>query len=156
MAKFLDDLKNAVETGEFNSEAAKKIIEIDKLADTKTNPSSGVQDILEKGGVKSSVSKEEALKVNSEQEIKMKEIKKEDTFNAQLATLIDIEDMVQLSVVDMMTFITELENKFEKDLAETKTKYTDEFKEKNSAIITLSQKILEIKTKYNTIINKQI
>src|ERR1035437_8504121 len=154
MAKFLDDLKNAVETGEFNSEAAKKIIEIDKLADTKTNPSSGVQDILEKAGVKPSVSEDEALKINSEYEMKMEEIKKQDTINAQLATLIECEDMVQLSIGDMMTFITELETKFEKDLAETKTKYTNEFKEKNLAIISLSQKIWEIKTKYNTIINK--
>lgn len=36
---FLDDLKKAVDTGEFNSEAAKKVIEIDKNADiAKTQP----------------------------------------------------------------------------------------------------------------------
>jgi hypothetical protein len=156
MAKFLDDLKNAVEKGEFNSEAAKKIIEIDKLADIVASTGgaeANIDERLKVAGIKT-VTEEEALKVNSEQEIKMEEIKKQDTINAQLATLIDIEDMVQLSIGDMMTFITELENKFEKDLAETKIKYTDEFKEKNSAIISLSQKIWEIKTKYNSIINK--
>ena len=33
MSTFLDDLKNSVETGAFNSEAAKKIIDISKNAD---------------------------------------------------------------------------------------------------------------------------
>ena len=32
-SSFLENLKKSVDTGEFNSEAAKKIIEVDKLAD---------------------------------------------------------------------------------------------------------------------------
>jgi hypothetical protein len=145
MGDFLDKLKKAVDTGEFNSEAAKKINEIDKLADAKTSSFENVQDRLEKAGFKPAVGEEEAIELNSDYEKKMEEIKKQDAVNKQLATLIECEDMVQLSIGDMMTFITELESKFEK-----------EFKEKDPLFIDLSLKIEEIKKNYQSIINKLI
>jgi len=150
MSTFLENLKKSVETGEFNSEAAKKIIEIDKLAEekikslTKTGQSiedsdlaKSVDDRIKEAGVKI-ISEEEALELNSQYEKKMEEIKKQDAANQQLATIIDIEDMVKLSIGDMMTFVAELESKFDK----AEPIYKD-----------LLAKLEEIKTKYNYIIN---
>ncbi|MFA5207125.1 MAG: hypothetical protein WC428_00345 [Candidatus Paceibacterota bacterium] len=150
MSTFLENLKKSVETGEFNSEAAKKIIEIDKLAEekikslTKTGQSiedsdlaKSVDDRIKEAGVKI-ISEEEALELNSQYEKKMEEIKKQDAANQQLATIIDIEDMVKLSIGDMMTFVAELESKFDK----AEPIYKD-----------LLAKLEEIKTKYNSIIN---
>lgn len=149
MSEFLENLKKSVETGEFNSEAAKKIIEIDKLAEEKiksltksgqniedSDLTKAVEDRV-KDNVKT-VSEEEALELNSQYEKKMEEIKKVDAANQQLATIIDIEDMVKLSIGDMMTFVAELESKFDK----TEPIYKD-----------LLAKLEEIKTKYNSIIN---
>jgi len=61
--------------------------------------------------------------------------------NVQIATLVDIEDMVQLSIGDMMTFVVELENKFENEL------------KGDSMYAELSKRIEEIKSKYSSIIN---
>lgn len=153
MGTFLDDLKNSVEKGEFNSEAAKKIIEISKLAETKV-PVGGfkseedlkeLQNSIDKrvqeSGTKS-VTEEEALKLNSEYEKKMAEIKKQDAINLQVVTLVDIEDLVKLSVQDMFSFITELEEKFKKEIAEADPAFKD-----------LIAKLEELKNKYSTIIN---
>ncbi len=139
---FLDNLKKAVNTGEFNSEAAKKIMEIDKLADTKT-PAEAEKSLnkrLEDVGVK--VLSEEDVELNSQYEKKMEEIKKQDAVNAQIATLIEIEDMVRLSIGDMLAHIQELEDKFDKEFLAEDPMYAD-----------LSQKIEQIKLKYSTIIN---
>jgi hypothetical protein len=153
MGTFLDDLKNSVDKGEFNSEAAKKIIEINKLADTKVpvggfkseedlkELQSSIDKRVQEAGVKS-VSEEEALKLNSEYEKKMAEIKKRDLINQQVVTLVDIEDLVKLSVQDMFSFITELEEKFKKELEEKKPSFKN-----------LADKIEELKNKYSTIIN---
>jgi len=153
MGTFLDDLKNSVDKGEFNSEAAKKIIEIAKLAETKV-PVGGfkneddlkeLQDSVNKraedAGIKT-VSPEEALKLNSEYEKKMADIKKQDAVNQQLATLIEIEDMVKADINDMLSFVTELENKFQKLITENDQIFKD-----------LGTKIEEIKNKYKSIIN---
>jgi hypothetical protein len=153
MNPFLENLKNSVDKGEFNSEAAKKIIEISKLAETKVpvggfkseEDLKGLQNSINKrvqeSGVKS-VSEEEALKLNSEYEKKMQAIKEEDAINQQVVTLVDIEDMVKLSIGDMLSFVTELEEKFKKEIEEKKPTY-----------INLTAKIEEIKNKYGAIIN---
>ena len=123
---FLENLKKSVEEGDFNSEAAKKIIEIDKLADEKKNAFGLVIDRSEKSGFAESVTEEEAAAANSDFEKKMEETKKQDEENkriadlanavsTQLSTLIEIEDMVKLSVVDMLSFTEELEEKFSKE-----------------------------------------
>jgi hypothetical protein len=149
MSTFLDDLKNSVETGEFNSEAAKKITEINKNADNAKGLSLTEEEknelakkrlgtVLE-GAV---VTEEEVLKLNSEYDKKMEEIKKQDAVNLQLATLSDIEDMVKLSVDDMVSFIKELEDKFKKD-----------FDENNPIFEELKTKIVQTKLKYISFIN---
>jgi len=141
-SNFLDNLKNAVDKGEFNSEAAKKIIEIDKLADEKKNSFGLTQDRLEKSGFAEAVSEEEAIVLNSEYEKEMEKIKKQDAVNKQLATLIEIENMVKASIDDMSSFVDELEQKFEK-----------EFKEGDQMFAKLYTKLAEIKIKYNSNIN---
>lgn len=152
MNPFLENLKNSVDKGEFNSEAAKKIIEISKLAETKVpvggfkseEDLKGLQNSINKrvqeSGVKS-VSEEEALKLNSEYEKKMSEIKEQDVVNQQVVTLVDIEDMVKLSIGDMLSFVTELEEKFKKEIEEKKLSH-----------VNLIAKIEEIKNKYKTIL----
>lgn len=141
MSIFLENLKNAVDTGEFNSDAAKKILEVNQLADNKIETAeTSLEKRLEAVGIKT-VTEEEALALNSQYEQKMGELKKQNMANSQIATLIDIEDMVKASISDMMTFVAELESKFTKELAT------------ESAYIDLSVKIEDIKSKYSTIIN---
>jgi hypothetical protein len=118
MGEFLENLKKSVESGDFNSEAAKKIIEIDKLATEKKGSTPALNAIFDKMDStprKPEPSEEEVLELNSAYEKKMEEIKKQDAVNAQLATLIEIEDMVKLSVIDMLSFTKELEEKFGKE-----------------------------------------
>lgn len=116
MSKFLDDLKNSVESGEFNSEAAKKIIEVDKLADS-VSGTKALDELKEKVGVKS-VTDEEVGTLNSTYEKKMNDINKQDSANKQLAMLIDIENMVKMSIGDLMTYIAQIETEMKKELNE--------------------------------------
>lgn len=152
MTDFLDNLKNAADKGEFNSEAAKKILEINELADTKIKGKNVVKEFENlKESIKKrqegitpleSVSEEKVIEANTEYEKKMAQLKKLDAVNAQLAILIEIEDMVKLSVEDMFSFINELEAKFKK-----------EFEIKDLMFDDLFQKIEKIKSKYKFIIN---
>jgi hypothetical protein len=151
MGNFLEDLKKSVETGEFNSEAAKKIIEVSKLADEKAkgNAFKMVQDRLEKAGYNDAIPEEERIELNSEYEQEMEKIKKQDAENKriadltnladkQIALLIEMNDMVMASITDMMSFVTELEEKFKKEI-----------EDKNPIFISLTQEIAKIKNKYN-------
>lgn len=150
MSEFLENLKKAADNGEFNSKAAKKIVEINELADSKLG--SGTPEELEKlkeniqerykDFVIEPVTEEKAMELNSEYERKMEQIKKLDGINAQLATLIEIEDMVKASVEDMFEFVSELEQKFKKEIEVEDPMFGDLF-----------QKIEQIKSKYNPIIN---
>ena len=142
MGNFLDDLKKSVDTGEFNSEAAKKILEIAKLADSKAIGKSvdemeeSIKKRLENIEIQE-ISHEEILEHNSEYEKLMLEIKKRDAVNQQLATLIEIEDMVKASIEDMLSFILELETKFKKEIESNDNMFID-----------LTQQIAKIKSKY--------
>lgn len=156
-SSFLENLKKSVEEGEFNSEAAKKILEIAELADRKAKGmtvdelNKNVGDRVKESGLAKPVSEEEALELNSEYEKKMAEIKLIEDENkrvadlrnmidTQLKTLIEIEEMVKASFEDMHSFVDELENKFEK-----------EFDEENPMFADLAQKIDEISNKYSSI-----
>ena len=151
MSDFLENLKKAADNGEFNSEAAKKILEVHDLADAKLK---GKDVVSELENIKESLVKrqeelvvepmteEQILEVNSEYEKKMAQLKKLDAVNAQLATLIEIEDMVKASVEDMFSFTDELEGKFEKELEAEDPMFGD-----------LSLKIEEIKSKYKSLID---
>jgi hypothetical protein len=145
-SNFLENLKKSVEEGDFNSEAAKKILEIDKLTSIIAPTGAGaagtnIKKRLEEAGVKT-VTEEDAAMINADYEKKMTDIKKQDIINQQLATLIEIEEMVKLSIDDMFSFIDELEAKFEKELEDDDPMYGE-----------LSQKMDNITSKYNSIIN---
>ena len=152
---FLDNLKKAVETGDFNSEAAKKIIEVSELSETKTGTRAldFAFDAANSSGAIKTVSEEEAAELSVEYEKKMLEIKEKDAENKriadlidaaekQTATLIEIENMVQLSINDMMGFIVELETNFSKEIQGNNPIFTD-----------LTQQIVKIKSKYGSINN---
>ena len=152
-SSFLENLKKSVDNGEFNSEAAKKIIEIDKLADEKKNALDLVQDRLEKSGYAKSVTEEEVTALNSQYEIEMEAIKKKDEENKKIAemhniadnslrTLLEIEDMVKASIIDMFSYVDELNSEF-----------GNEFKNENLIFGELSQKLKQIQSKYSSIIN---
>jgi len=136
MENFLQNLKNAVESGDFNSDAAKKIIEIHNLAEEKKNAEALVEKRLNDAGIVS-VNEDEIAPLNSDFEKKMNDIKKQDAVNTQLATLIEIEDMVKASIIDMLGFAKELEEKFEK-----------EFEAEDPMFGDLSLKIEELQNKY--------
>lgn len=154
MSEFLENLKKAADEGIFNSEAARKILEVNELADIKLGKGTPedlekLKENLEKRLENSeetketkSMTKEEVIEINSEYEKKMAAIKKQDAVNAQLAILIEIEDMVKASVNDMFSFTEELKFKFEKEL-----------EAKDPIFNELVQKIEEIDLKYKTIIN---
>ena len=89
MSKFLEELKKAADTGEFNSDAAKKINEIDELAEKKATGMSvdELTESLEKrieANPAVAVTEEEALELNSQYEKKMEEIKKQDAENKRI------------------------------------------------------------------------
>jgi hypothetical protein len=133
---FLEGLKKSVESGEFNSDVAKKIIELDKLADTK-NDTVAIEKLQEEVGVKS-IDAEEFEKLNSDYEKKMQEIREKDLVLQQIAMLQSIEETVRLTVYDMRDFIKDLEDNFKKD---------------NPNHVPLFLEIEKIKSKYNSIIN---
>ena len=149
MVNFLEDLKKAADTGEFNSEAAKKIIEINELATSKTGDGSPehfekLKEKVEKlyeGSVKP-VTEEKALELNSKYEEEMKKIKQVDAVNTQLATLIEIEDMVKATIGDMLGYIEEIE-----------TRLSEEIGKENSIYSELHQKMEKIKSTYKSSIN---
>ena len=112
----------------------KKIIEVDKLADS-VSGTTALEELQEKVGVKS-VTDEEVGTLNSTYVKKMEEINKLDIANKQLAMLIDMEDMVKMSIGDLMSYVTHVEIEMEKELKE------------NSFFNDLSLKIEEIKNHY--------
>ena len=100
MSDFLENLKKAVDEGEFNSEAAKKINSIDEMA-TEFAESKSIEEMEEsvtekatEGGVKT-VSEDEMAKLNSDYEEKMKARAAEEIFFAEITALmnkdVDIE-----------------------------------------------------------------
>lgn len=150
-SNFLNGLKKAVDSGEFNSDAAKKILEISSLADDKlkdlvrvdeeTVTSKSVDKRLEEAGIKT-VSKEEAIELNSQYEKKMLDLEKKQLNNDRMLVLADIENMVKLSIEDMMGFIKESEEFIQ-------TKYGND----DPMFEELKSKFNTIKTKYSSINN---
>jgi len=156
MSDFLKNLKDAVEKGEFNSEAANKITEISEKAKEKLDGfanegkdinetvnalEKNMKKIVDNAGHKT-VTEEEAAALNTEYEKKMTEFKKIDLVNKQLATLIEMEDLVLASIEDMIMYSEELESKLEEEFDKENPKFSDLF-----------QKIESLKLKYNSFIN---
>jgi len=145
-SEFIKNLKDALDKGEFNSEIANKFKEIDKRADQlsgleEEQLKERVEKRAKEKGVKT-IEEEKIAELNSEYEEKMEKLKKIDEANLLLVTLIENEELLKVSLENMVHFIDELETKFEK-----------EFEEENPLYGDLSQKIEEIKSKYKSIIN---
>jgi len=141
-SSFLDNLKNAVETGEFNSEAAKKINEIDKLADEKkgsTPTLDKIYDDIDSGKIKLAKASEEDVEIlNSEYEDKMKRIERTDEANVCLADLINREERIISEIQEMI----ELANAAKEDFAV-------EFEAKDPAFMDLLAKINHVNMEFN-------
>lgn len=118
MSDFLKKLKDAADNGEFNSEAAKKIIEIDKKANdfSETKTTNEMEESLNKkiedSGVKS-VSEEDVAKLNSEYEEKMKEHAKKEKILATIATLSNMDDDIEKIMNDLFLFIFKLKSNYD-------------------------------------------
>jgi hypothetical protein len=158
MGDFLKNLKDAVENEEFNSEAAQRINKISELADDKTLEGSqeDIDKRLEAAGVKN-VTAEEAVAISSQYEEKMAKIKERDGVNAQLATLIEIDDMVKLSIGDMFEFIEGLEEKFAekfKDVDLEKAQEDKEFPVENKEYYELKGQIALIRNRFDSLLVK--
>lgn len=127
MTKFLDDLKNALDNGEFNSKAAEKINVLVQMADSKTDLNELKENYEERYKLDSSkiedISEFEMVEKKTEYEIKMKELKEIDIINSEIALLMDIEYMVQQTIDDMLNHINEIKTKHSENL-EANTKYT--------------------------------
>jgi len=159
MSDFLENLKNAADNGTFNSEAAKKILEINELADKKLGAGTPadlekLQESLDKrvegnGEIKepkeqaAAITKEDVEELNSRYELKMADLKKQDAVNIQVATLIEFDDIITATVGDLLSFTADLKEKF-----------GEEFEKKNPMFADLLGKINEMNMKYNnSIIN---
>ena len=158
MSDFLKNLKDAVENEEFNSEAAQRINKINELADEKSV--GGAQEELDKrledAGVKN-VTAEEAVAISSQYEEKMAKIKERDAVNAQLATLIEIDDMVKLSIIDLFEFLEGLEEKFAKqfdDVDLEKVRDESEPPPENEEYFNLKAQIALILSRYDSLLVK--
>jgi len=114
MGEFLENLKNAVEEGEFNSDAAKKINAIDEKAG-KINPQDAerlIEKRLEESGGGFDVEEKEMKEKNIAYDREMEEIKYNDLILKQIATIKDMEHMVTLSVQDMFQFLKTIEENY--------------------------------------------
>jgi len=137
MGSFLESLKKDLETGEFNSEAAKKIIEIDRLADEKKNAEQLIEKRLEEVGVVK-LKTEDVEILNSDYEEKMEKIKRIDAGNERLADLIDREEQILQAINNMITVAND-----------SKEGFAAEFEAKDPAFGDLLAKINQINMKYN-------
>jgi len=140
LSPFLENLKKSVETGDFNSEAAKKIIEVNKLAENPATSNAlwnAIEKANENGEIKT-VTEEEAATIKADYEKKMLEIKEKDLALQQIALLKDFDEALMLSLYDVRDFIKTLEDTFDKE------------KEVNGELFI---EIEKIKNKYSSIIN---
>jgi len=137
MGSFLESLKKDLETGEFNSEAAKKIIEIDRLADEKKNAEQLIEKRLEEVGVVK-LKTEDVEILNSDYDEKMEKIKRIDAGNERLADLIDREEQILQAINNMITVAND-----------SKEGFAAEFEAKDPAFGDLLAKINQINMKYN-------
>lgn len=150
---FLKNLKNAVENGEFNSDAAKKINEIDKIADkvekTLKNEGKNLEEVLDEkinkritdSGFKT-VGENEIGEFNDQYENEMNKIKLIDMTSKSLANIIDMDEMITESVKDLLEHIKEVEVLFENKLSGNENELKMFF-----------EQIKQIKEKYTLIIN---
>lgn len=142
MSNFLNDLKKAVETGNFNSDAAKKINEISDYAEelSKTVDSEkAVEKRLNNAGIRTVTDEDNAI-LETDFDNQLKILRREELKTKELVMLMDIENAVELTIGDMLLHIQGLKKAF-----------ADEFTE-NSENSDLVKKVNEIELKYSSFI----
>lgn len=114
MSDFLKNIKSALDKGEFNSEIAKKITEINKLATDKINVE-GYEKLLEKRNEKISfdkVSNEEIKQANEEYLKYHEKIKEEELELNFVSTLLNLERELNIIFTDIQNHIFDMETQF--------------------------------------------
>ena len=124
MSEFLENLKKAADTGNFNSEAAKKINEIDDKANnfSETRSVEQMEDSLTEkaldAGIKT-VSEKDITKLNSEYEEKMKERAKEERLLATIVELVNLDVELKEKLYELGIYIRNLREKYMDDETNT-------------------------------------
>lgn len=116
---FLDGLKNALDSGEFNSDAAKYITEIHKAAENVDIRET--EEKLEKNReaiVNAPVDADEIKKREEEYEEKITKLKRLDSINATLVSIINLEADVNDALTNLKSYIDEIEEDFIGDESE--------------------------------------
>jgi len=140
MGNFLENLKNAVENGEFNSDAAKRINEIALGADKIKIKSEEDLKVLETK-LKSStplkeLTDEEKNQLSLENEKYEERIKEENKINSLIASIINQDDTIMLMIENHVNQLTTIEESYIND------------KEKNKNILEIIDKF---RSKYNNL-----
>lgn len=116
MGKFLENLRNAVESGEFNSDAAKRINEIALGADKiKINSEEDLKELETK--LKSSVpvkelTDEEKKQLSLENEKYEEQIKEENKINSLIASIMNQDDSIMLMIEEHVNQLTTIEESY--------------------------------------------
>lgn len=145
---FLRTLKESLEKGEFNSDIANKINEINEKAEElkKNTELKDIEEVvkkrIEEGEVKETVSDEELPELNTEYGRKMSYFKKVDKINLEIATLKNVEDVILNHLTELSNLVDVLRKKYENDNPE-------EFPE----LKQLLKNIEYLEKKYNFVIN---
>jgi hypothetical protein len=117
MSDILKNLQDALDNGDFNSEAAKKIKEIDERADdfaemktTEQMEESLIGKAVEEGGIKTGedVDKEKVAELNSEYEKKMEERAKEEVVYATIAGLMNLDEELEEKLYGLGVYVRNL------------------------------------------------
>lgn len=114
---FLKNLKDALDFGDFNSDAAKKIGEINKMADEiNINLSNDeISDKLNKFGVKNI--DENDIKMNEIFDETIKDIKKDDLFNKIIANLLNINKSIENIINnELIPYLKNIENEYNEEI----------------------------------------
>jgi hypothetical protein len=107
---FLEELKKAVEEGNFNSEAAKKINDIDKLAESMLASGS-----LKNKDLNNNIDPNVKFEETEEAIAKLKEIKLQDEINAEIANISNMEDDLLLHFDYIKESLESIESKYDKE-----------------------------------------
>ena len=114
---FLKNLKDALDSGDFNSDAAIKIGEINKMADEiNINLSNDeISDKLNKFGVKNI--DENDIKMNEIFDETIKDIKKDDLFNKIIANLLNINKSIENIINnELIPYLKNIENEYNEEI----------------------------------------
>jgi len=135
---FLKNLKDSLDKGEFNSDAAKKINEIDSKADEMMKSKSigvinkSVEDKIKSTGIKN-IGKDQLEELNSQYEKQMNERAKEEIILATIATFENIEFEIDSKINDLIGLINDVNRDYDND---------------DEKCVELFKKIKELQDKY--------